>query len=279
MLKQGLKVIYSRLPRVDLRSCYTEAPPAASRVTNRVYQTWISPSLPFLLARGIRRFRRLNADFSFSFYDNQRMAEYMETAYADHPILPIFREVRMPAEKADIWRYCILYREGGVYCDIKSALTVPLRTLLPAEASELISFERNTWPGYLEVGDQSSPAVFLPAPPEDVRSRLQHPDHVVLNWCIAFEKGHPILEEVLSLIVRHASFYRGRTYADPHVAGVHFTGPLALTQAVWAWMHKTGGTPRQCGIDFSGHGVWRLFGMDYRGSPRHSTGSRNVLLD
>jgi mannosyltransferase OCH1-like enzyme len=278
MVKRALKVIYSRLPRVDLRSLYTEVPHASRRIPNHVYQTWISPALPFLVARGIRRFRRMNPDFSFSFFDNARMTEYMESAYTGHPILKLFKDLRMPSAKADIWRYCILYREGGIYCDIKSALKVPIRAVLPDDATELISFEANTWKGYLGVGRYADPGVFLSAPPESIRSRLQHPEHIVLNWFLCFEKGSPILEEVINLIVRHSPFYRGKTFENPSLAAVHFTGPLALTQAVWTWAAKTGKSPGQCGIDFSGHGLWRLFGMDYRGSPHHSTMSNLPLL-
>jgi mannosyltransferase OCH1-like enzyme len=39
----------------------------------------------------------------------------------------------MPAEKADIWKYCILYRQGCVLRDIKSALTIPLITFIKSE--------------------------------------------------------------------------------------------------------------------------------------------------
>ena len=234
--------------------------------------------VPLLMAREVRRFRRMNSDCSFSFFDNQRMAAYMESAYAGHPILRVFRDIRMPAEKADIWRYCVLFREGGIYCDIKSVLKVPFRTLLADDPSELISFEGNRWKDCLDLQRCADPAVFLPEPPDSVRSRLDHPEHIMLNWLLCFEKGSPILEEVIDLIVRHSSFYRNKTFETPEVAGSHFTGPLALTQAVWRWMQKTGKRPGQCGIDFSGQGIWKLDGMVYRGSPHHSTMKDMALL-
>jgi hypothetical protein len=272
------RYVNSRI-RIDVSGLYTEVPPAAGKIPNRVYQTWLRPAMPVLIARGIRRFRKMNRDYSFSFFDNQRMAEYMESCYAGHPILELFKEVRMPAEKADIWRYCILYREGGIYCDIKSALKVPIRAILPPDATELISFEANTWKSVMDLERCADSEVFLSAPPDSIRRGLDYPEHVVLSWFLCFEKGSPILKEVIDLIVRHSSFYRGRQFDDPHVAGVHFTGPLALTQAVWKWMDKSGKRPAQCGVDFYGRGIWRLRGMDYRGSPRHSTGDRKMLLD
>lgn len=95
----------------------------------------------------------------------------------------------------------------------------------------------------------------------------------------ALTKGSSILEEVIDIIVRHSFFFKNKQFEDSHLAGVHLTGPLALTQAIWIWMKKTGKRPRQYGIDFSGQGIWRLPGMDYSKSPRHSIGNSKVLLE
>ena len=278
-LRQAAKYVYGMLPRVDISSLYTEAPRAAGRIPNHVYQTWISPVLPVLIARGIRRFRKMNPDYSFSFYDDRRMASYMEANYAGHPITKIFGDVRVPAVKADIWRYCILYKEGGVYCDIKSALKVPLREVLPDNAAELVSFERNAWRDYLDLGRYADPDVFLPAPPDSIRAGLEHPENIICNWFLCFEKGSPILETLIELIVRHSPFFRGRIFEKPTLGGNHFTGPLALTQAVWMWMLRTGKRPGQGGIDVRGQGIWRLRGMDYRKSPHHATLRNLAVLD
>ena len=263
---------------VGVRSLYTDAPQAAGRIPNRVYQTWKIARLPFALALEVRRFRKLNSDYSFSFFDDSRMTEYMETWYAGHPILKVFQEVRMPVLKADIWRYCILHREGGIYCDIKSAASVPLRDLIPKDASELISFEGLQWTNLLFPGRYADPGIFLPAPPDSIRNNLEYPDNTILNWLLCFEKGNPILAEVMDLIVRHADFYRNRVFENMSVAGNHFTGVIAFTQAVWTWMRKTGKRPQQCGINYSGHGIWKLRGMDYRASPHHSSLKNQPLI-
>jgi hypothetical protein len=277
MFRQTIKHVQKRIPS-DLSSIYTEVPATTWKIPNHVYQTWRTPVVTMLLARQVRKFRRMNPDCSFSFFDDQRMASYMESNFAGHPILRVFRDIRMPAEKADIWRYCVLFREGGIYCDIKSALKIPFRTLLANDPSELISFENNLWKDYLDLERYAAPAVFFPRPPDSIRSMLDHPDHVVVNWLLCFEKGSPILAEVIDLIIRHSPFYRNKTFPVADLAGSHFTGPLAMTQAVWHWMLKTGKRPGQCGIDFCGNGEWKLDGMVYRGSPHHSTMKDMALL-
>jgi Glycosyltransferase sugar-binding region containing DXD motif len=279
MIKRVLKGLYRKLPGIDISSLYTTVAESSGKIPRHVYQTWVSPVLPPLVARGIRRFRKMNPEYSFSFFDDHQVAAYMEANYAGHPILKIFKDVRMPAERADIWRYCILYRTGGVYCDIKSSLRVPIKTILPEDATELISFEKNTWKDFLDLTHYADPHVFLPFPPDSVRAGLEHPDHVVINWFLCFQEGSPILEEVINLIVRHSAFYRGRVFETPSVAGNHFTGPLALTQAVWSWMRKTGKRPGQCDMDFRGQGIWKLPGMEYGKSPHHTSLRNMALLD
>ena len=270
------KIAYHPVP---VRMLYTEALQGAARIPNRVYQTWKKPMLPLALAVEVRRFRKLNPDYSFSFFDDQQMAEYMSSYYSGHPILKIFKDVWMPAEKVDIWRFCILYREGGIYCDIDSAMTVPLRSLISNDMSELISFEDLQWKDLMFRGRYADANIFLPAPPDSIRSNLDHPDNTVLNWFLCFEKGNPILQEVIDLIVRHSSYYRGKVFDNLSVASNHFTGVVALTQAVWMWMQKSGKRPAQCGINYCRHGVFKLRGMDYRESPHHSSMKNLPLLD
>lgn len=270
------KIAYAPM---SISSLYTEVAQAPTRIPNRVYQTWKRPVLPHLLALEVKRFRRMNPDYSFSFFDDQRMEEYMSSQYAGHPILEVFRDVRIPVVRADIWRYCILYREGGIYCDIKSAMKVPLSHVLQNDFSELISFEGLQWKDLLHVGPYADPGIFLPAPPDSILSNLECPGNTMINWLLCFEKHSSILEEVINLIVRHAAFYRHRQFENVSVAGNHFTGIIAFTQAVWMWMQKTGKRPRQCGVNFAGQGIWRLRGMDYRDSAHHSTYKNASILE
>jgi mannosyltransferase OCH1-like enzyme len=231
-------------------------------------------------AWALRRFRKLNHDYTFRFFDDEQMAEYMNHHFHGHPILKIFNDIKVPASKADVWRYCILHREGGIYCDIDSALTIPFRELLRDNPSEMISFEDSKWSDGLDRRTYSDPSIFLPGPPDSVRSNLECPDCTVLNWLLCFEKGNPILAEVIDLIVRHADFFREKNFESVLLAVTHFTGPPALTQAVWRCMQKTGIRPSQFGVDFRGHGIFKIPGEEHRYgvSPHYARMSRSTII-
>jgi hypothetical protein len=261
-LRSAFKRISSR--HVDISSLYTKVPSLRQRIPNNVYQTWKKPVLAFRHARSVARFRKMNADYSFSFYDDGQMDEYMNRRFAGHPILKVYNEIQIPTSRVDVWRYCILFREGGIYCDIDSALTVPFCQILDGNPSELISFEGNKWRDLLDLRNYADPAIFLSSPPETITSNLEFPEHVILNWLLCFERESPILAEVIDLIVRHADFFRNREFDNTWKAVIHFAGPLALTQAVWIWMEKTKKRPHQCGIDFRDRGIFKLPGEEYR---------------
>jgi mannosyltransferase OCH1-like enzyme len=242
----------------DISAFYMRVPRSSARIANDVYQTWKRPVLNSLHAYYVGRFRRLNPDYSFHFYDDERMDEYMRIRYADQPILDVYRRISVPASRADIWRYCILYREGGVYCDIDSVFRVPLRTMIADDMSELIAFEGIKWRDQLSLGDYTDPAVFLPGPPESVAADLALPDNLIINWALCFEKRNPILAETIDLIVRHFAFYRDREFQSIRRAVVLCTGPVALTQAVWQWMRNTGKRPNLLGVDYDAKGIFKL---------------------
>ena len=245
---------------ISITPFYTSAPPLTRKIPNSVYQKWNDSFLPYMHAMEVRRFRRLNPDYSFVFFDDRRMNDYMSSHYAGHPILEVFRQIQIPASKVDVWRYCILYREGGVYCDIDSALAIPLRELLKDDPSEVISFENNKWRDVLSPGAYADPKIFCSDPPPEAARNLDHPDHLALQWLLCFEKESPILGEVINLIARHFEFFRGRKFESVWKAVIHCTGAVAFTQALWSWISRTKQRPYQRGIDFEGDGIWKVPG-------------------
>jgi inositol phosphorylceramide mannosyltransferase catalytic subunit len=283
-VRKGLRPLYSKIfsMRVSVSPLYTMAPPLARRIPNVVYQTWKSPLVSLRHAWEILRFRRTNHDYSFRFFDDRQLHEYMNRNFAGQPILEVFNDLQIPASRADVWRYCVLFREGGIYCDIDSALKIPFRELLRDDPAEMISFEGGLWSGERgwDLVTYADPQVFLAAPPASVWPKLECPKNTVLNWLICFEPAHPILEEVISLIVRHAAFFRDKMFESLIYAVTHFTGPPALTQAVWRYMEKTGKRPAQFGVDFRGQGIFKLPGEEHRYtvSPHYSALAPSVIL-
>ena len=249
---------------LDLAGIFTKAAPSGRKIPNRVFMTWKDTKFFPLHALQLKRFRQRNRDFSFEFFDDKRMNDYMDANFAGHPILEVFHYITVMAAKVDVWRYCILYKEGGVYCDIDSSLALPLRTLLKDDPEEMLSYEGNLWHDWLELGRYADPAVYQAAPSPEVEALLDQPDHLFLTWFLCFAPGHPILKEYIDLLVRHFPFFKDKVFDRMLPASSHATGPVALTQAVWKALKKTKCRPAQFGRDFGGYGQYKVYGSEDR---------------
>ena len=83
-----------------------------------LYQTWHTKNLPEFMKKNIENTKVCNPEFNHVLYDDNDCREFLKKNF--HPIiLRAFDSLVPGAYKADLWRYCILYKNGGIYMDIK----------------------------------------------------------------------------------------------------------------------------------------------------------------
>lgn len=198
---------------------YTTLPDLGWAIPSTVYQTWTAGGFGRSHRATIRALRKRNASFSFVFYDDAMIEDYMERYYGDHPIHDVFKNAQFGALRTDIWRYALLYERGGIYIDISKSIDLPLARLLTPIAPALISWEGKASP-------------FEPS--ARARSVLQHPDNILLNWALMFAPRHPLLKRVIDGIVDKYPDYRGIAFREPKQAILDFTGPHHLTECLLA---------------------------------------------
>lgn len=84
-----------------------------------IYQTWCSKDkMPPLMVKCIQRLRLGNPRFNYKLFDDNDCREFIKNNF-DGDVLNAFDKLKPGAYKADLWRYCILYKNGGIYLDIK----------------------------------------------------------------------------------------------------------------------------------------------------------------
>jgi len=83
-----------------------------------IFQTWHSKELPPLMKKSIDLIKRNNPTFSYFLFDDIDCREFIKTNFESN-VLNAYDRLIPGAYKADLWRYCILYRKGGIYLDIK----------------------------------------------------------------------------------------------------------------------------------------------------------------
>jgi hypothetical protein len=130
-----------------------------------VYQTWKTKSFHPNCVKIAHNMQRLNPTYKFVLYDDNEMESFIKCNF-DQSIYDCYIQLNVGASKADFWRYCVLYKNGGVYLDIDSEICRPLDELIVGDEQCIITREGN-------------PGVFN-------------------NWIMIFEKEHPILLECIN---------------------------------------------------------------------------------
>jgi len=83
-----------------------------------IYQTWHTKNLPTKMGENVKNLKYKNPEFEYHLYDDYECRDFIKKNF-DKEVLNAFDTLIPGAYKADLWRYCILYKNGGVYLDIK----------------------------------------------------------------------------------------------------------------------------------------------------------------
>jgi hypothetical protein len=163
-----------------------------AHLPKKIFQTWRSTQVSEAMHQAVYSFIEQNPDWHYQLFTDAMQREFIQKHFSPD-VLKAYDTIVPGAFKADLWRYCVLYIEGGVYLDIKFASLQSLNMLIPLDA-EFVSFKDH--------GPSAIYQAFLCAKPQ-----------------------HPFFKQVIDDIVKHAKIgYYGVCNLSP-------TGPVALGQA------------------------------------------------
>jgi hypothetical protein len=120
------------------------------------------------------------------------MFYFIKESY-DNEILSAYEKLNVGAAKADLWRYLILYKNGGVYLDMDSVIYSNLNSLIKDDDTAIISRENNL--------------------------------NLFVQWCLIFNKKHPILGNTIKKVISNIKDGKGTTI-------LNITGPSVYSEAI-----------------------------------------------
>lgn len=158
--------------------------------------------------KNIEYIKRLNPDWEYRLFDNNDIINYIQNEYGDY-ILSIYNKInpKYAAARADFFRYLLLYKEGGAYFDLKSAMKYPLnKILLPNDEYILTHWISKH------------------------HSRLLNNKYgEYQQWHIICRPFHPFLKSVIDKVIKNIIQY---DKGAGKYAVLKITGPIAYTQAI-----------------------------------------------
>ena len=164
----------------------------------QVFQTWNTKILPPKMKETIEYNKTNNPEIAFYIYNDNDCREFIKANF-DPDVLYAFDSLKPGAYKADLWRYCILYKNGGAYIDIKFKCT---------DGFKLKDIMR----GNFIVMDR--PSFF-------------RKNFGVYNAFMIFNRHHPFLLKAIQKTVRNVKMQK-YSYSDLYVTGPGMLGEIYL---------------------------------------------------
>lgn len=212
----------------------TKYPTETSIVPLILYQTWHSKKLPPKMAECVERLTRDNPEFEHRLFDDADCRAFIRDNY-DANVLDAYDRLVPGAYKADLWRYCVLYKTGGVYLDIKFQCEPGFSLMELTKETETFVLDR-------PYGDLSMPlevnlAVinannFYDQLPKYTEGMWKNRQIGLYNAVMATIPGNPVLYECIEQIVKNVkNEYYGHGCLYP-------TGPGLLGEKYFGKSYK-----------------------------------------
>jgi mannosyltransferase OCH1-like enzyme len=84
----------------------------------KIYTTWHTKKLPEKMKENFEKLKSDNPEFEVLLYDENDCIEFIKNNYPTE-IVDAYNALIPNSYKSDLWRFCVLYINGGIYMDIK----------------------------------------------------------------------------------------------------------------------------------------------------------------
>lgn len=214
-LKELLVPALNRPPAVPKIAPLPEGP----GIPRIIHQTFYLRDLPLELAQNVAHIKALNPAWEYRFYDDDDIVAFIGAHYPPVVLAGYLRiSPKYGAARADLFRYLLMYKVGGVYLDIKTVPTRPLDTVLLDTDRYVLSYWQNegateSWGMHHEIRDIAG-------------GEFQ-------QWYIICAPGHPALKAAIESVLANIDNYIPSLHGVGKKGVLRVTGPIAYTRAVF----------------------------------------------
>lgn len=196
---------------------------SACGIPRIIHQTWKTRSVPEDMGDP-HSWITHNPGWEYRFWTDDDLLAFFQQERPD--LLDLYLSYARPVQRADLARYCILQRFGGLYADVDTRCLASLEPLAGDPRVILCEEPARHW----------QPAL------------VRGLDRLWFNGTMASPPGHPFWDTVIDLCRRMAE----RRHGDV----LETTGPLVLTAAVRDYADPDGLALNSCGLfaDIDVHG-------------------------
>lgn len=200
--------------------------PQGQAIPRLIHQTFRSRNLPLELLDNVQKIKSMNPGWTHQIHDDADIEAFILAVYGRR-VLRYYHRInpKYGAARADLFRYLLLYKYGGVYLDIKSTLNKPLDTiLLPDDRYVLSQWQNKAGEAHAGWGQASD--------------LLDVPGGEFQQWHIVAVPGHPFLRAVIENVLSNIDRYNPWLHGTGSSGVFRVTGPVAYTLAIQPLLGK-----------------------------------------
>lgn len=120
-------------------------------IPNNIFLTWeTKDNMPEAMKENVNKIIASNTNMNVQIFDKNDRREFIEKHF-DPDVLDAYDRLIPGAYKADLWRYCVLYINGGIYMDIKFTPEddFNFNTILDKEHFVIHPLDRQVYNGFI----------------------------------------------------------------------------------------------------------------------------------
>jgi len=171
-----------------------------------IYQTWASKDLPPKMAQCVNKLKADNPEFDHYLYDDADCREFIKTEF-EPEVLEAYDQLVPGAYKADLWRYCVLYKTGGIYLDIKFRCEPGFSLLELTDDNESFVLDRpypdSSIPLNLDLALLNSPTFYETLLENTDSNTWKNKQIGLYNAVMATIPNNPVLYDCIQQVVRN----------------------------------------------------------------------------
>lgn len=169
-------------------------------IEKNIFQTFFTKELPDPIISIINHHKSENPDYRYYFFDDNDINCFINDTF-DSTIRQAYNALQIGAAKADLWRYLVLYKNGGVYLDLDSKFNVPINQIIKNEDKAIVTRECRS--GFF------------------------------VQWCLFFQQEHPVLKKIIEAVVDNIlKCVKEKKIITDYIELYNTTGPSAITKVI-----------------------------------------------
>ena len=107
-----------------------------------IYQTWKSKELNPTIDKLRDSWKDKNPEFEYVYFDDSDILEFLSLNF-DERVIKCYKRITNGSLKADFFRYCVIYIQGGLYIDVDISCDKPLKDMFNFDEINFITATDN----------------------------------------------------------------------------------------------------------------------------------------